>query len=489
MALGDDSLGRSNFAQRHGLWPADKAEAAKRALALIEQHKLETVRLSFPDQHGLLRGKTILAAEFAQAMRNGIAMVTTLLAKDTAHRTVYPVFSKGGGFGLDEMTGGGDFVMLPDPAQFRILPWAPGTGWVLCDIYFTNGKPVPFATRNILRDAVQRLRDKGFDYLAGLEVEFHIFKLENPRLAPEDATQPAAAPEVSLLARGFHYLTETRYDEVEPALDLLRRNLLPLGLPLRSLEIEYGPSQCEFTFHPGVGIESADTMVLFRSAAKQIARRHGYHVTFMCQPALANLFPSGWHLHQSLLDRATGKNAFMPETAAELLSPLGRRFAAGLIEHARAASVFAAPTINAYKRYKPNSLAPDRAAWSRDNRGVMLRVIGGPGEAGTRIENRIGEPAANPYLYLASQILAGLDGIERGAEPPPPTDTPYDNAEAPPLPRSLMEAVAALKSDTFFRAALGNGFVDYIVHLKEAEIARFLATVTDWEQREYFEMY
>jgi glutamine synthetase len=489
MPSGSDSLGRSEFAERHGLWSEEKAEAAERALALIEQHRLETVRLSFPDQHGLLRGKSIEAAAFRSALRNGVAMVTTLLAKDTAHRTVYPVFTKGGGFGLEEMTGGGDFVMLPDPAQFRVLPWAPGTGWVLCDIYFPNGKPVPFATRDVLRRAAARLGEKGYDFVAGLEVEFHIFKLENPRLLPEDATQPAAAPEVSLLARGFHYLTETRFDEVEPALMLLRRNLVALGLPVRSFEIEYGPSQCEITFHPGAGLEPADAMVLFRSAAKQVARRHGYHVTFMCQPALANLFPSGWHLHQSLRERATGRNAFMPERAADLLSPLGRHFVAGLIRHARAASVFAAPTINAYKRYRPNSLAPDRAAWSRDNRGVMLRVIGGPGEATTRIENRIGEPAANPYLYMASQILAGLDGIARGAEPPPPTETPYDNAAAERLPLSLMEAVAALKADAFFREALGAGFVDYIVHLKEAEIARFLATVTDWEQREYFELY
>ena len=136
-------------------------------------------------------------------MRSGVTMTTTLLAKDTAHKTVYPVFTAGGGFDMAEMQGGGDFVMVADPATFRVLPWAPNTGWLLCDIYFTNGKPVPFSTRQILRDALTALAAAGFDFLAGLEVEFHLFKLENPRLTPQDATWPPQAPEVSLLNAGL----------------------------------------------------------------------------------------------------------------------------------------------------------------------------------------------------------------------------------------------------------------------------------------------
>jgi glutamine synthetase len=145
-------------------------------------------------------------------------------------------------------------------------------------------------------------------------------------------------------------------------------------------------------------------MVLFRSAVKHIARRHGYHATFMCRPKLPNVFASGWHLHQSLVSRAGGENAFMAKDGGEALSPFGRAYLAGLLQHARASTVFTTPTINGYKRYRAYSLAPDRAIWGRDNRGVMIRVLGGAGDSATRLENRIGEPAANPYLYMASQI-------------------------------------------------------------------------------------
>ncbi len=256
---------------------------------------------------------------------------------------------------------------------------------------------------------LDKLGARGYDFVAGLEVEFHIFKLDDAKMSPENAGQPGQPPAVSLLSHGYQYLTEQRYDQMEPALEIIRRDVLALGLPLRSVEVEFGPSQCEFTFQPRKGIEAADNMVLFRSAVKQIARRHGYHATFMCRPKLPNVFASGWHLHQSLVARDGGANAFMAKEmnkdSAEPLSALGKFYLAGLLAHARASAVFSTPTINGYKRYRSYSLAPDRAIWGRDNRGVMIRVLGGAGDAATRLENRIGEPAANPYLYMASQIL------------------------------------------------------------------------------------
>jgi glutamine synthetase len=229
-------------------------------------------------------------------------------------------------------------------------------------------------------------------------------------------------------------------------------------------------------------------MVLFRSAVKQIAHRHGYHATFMCRPKLPNLFASGWHLHQSVVSRASGENQFMAKEGSEPLSAFGRSWLAGLLDHARASTVFTTPTINGYKRYRSYSLAPDRAIWGRDNRGVMIRVLGAPGDAATRLENRIGEPAANPYLYMASQILSGLDGVDRKLDPGPSADTPYET-KAPLLPKSLRDAVSALKDDPFFREKLGPEFVDYYTHIKNAEIDRFLSEVTDWEHREYFEVF
>src|SRR5579863_3762171 len=303
----------ASFVERHGLWTDEQARLAKAVAQKIKRDKLELIRFSFADQHGVLRGKTLVAADALGAMTSGVTMTTTLLAKDTAHKTVYPVFTAGGGFDMAEMQGGGDFVMIADPATFRVLPWTqnngtPNTGSFLCDIFFTNGKPVPFSTRQILRDALKTLAAKGFDFLAGLEVEFHLFKLENPRLALKDATWPPQAPEVSLLNQGYQYLTETRFDQIDAALEPIRRGVEALGMPLRSLEVELGPSQCEFTFRPQLGMAAADTMILFRAAAKQIARRHGCLVSFMCRPGLPNLFSSGWHLHQSLLARKGGRN-------------------------------------------------------------------------------------------------------------------------------------------------------------------------------------
>ena len=216
--LRDGSIGRTGFVDRFGLWSAEKSEQADSIAKLIASKGIETVRLSFADQHGLLRGKTLVAGEVPLAMRNGCAITTTLLAKDTAHKTVYPVFSAGGGFGIAEMGGAADVIMVPDPATFRVLPWSPHTGWMLCDLYFPSGAPVPFSTRAIYRDALDRLAKAGYDFVAGLEVEFYVLKLLDPKLAPADATQPPTPPEVELVARGYHYLTELRMDQLDPVI-------------------------------------------------------------------------------------------------------------------------------------------------------------------------------------------------------------------------------------------------------------------------------
>jgi glutamine synthetase len=477
-----------SFVGRHGLWSSEQKEAASRLRKIVEDEKLEVIRFSFPDQHGILRGKTLVASEALASLESGCTITTTMLAKDTSHRTVFPVFTAGGGFGMREMEGAADVLMVADPLSFRVLPWASATGWLLCDLHFADGRPVPFATRHLYREVLAKLNQRGYDFVAGLEVECHIFKLEDARMSPEDAGQPGQPPSVSLLSHGYQYLTEQRYDQMEPVLEIIRRDIIALGLPLRSIEVEFGPSQCEFTFQPTVGLVPADNMVLFRSAVKQICHRHGYHATFMCRPKLPNVVASGWHLHQSIVSRANGENAFMARDSAEVLSAFGRFYLGGLMQHARASTVFTTPTINGYKRYRSYSLAPDRAIWGRDNRGVMIRVLGGADNPATRLENRIGEPAANPYLNMASQILSGLDGVDRALDPGPSADTPYET-KAALLPKTLQEAVLALKDDAFFREALGAEFVDYYVHIKNAEIERFQAEVSDWEQREYFEMF
>ena len=185
----------------------------RRAAAAVEREikrrKLETVRFAFCDQHGVLRGKTLVASEALKALRSGVTMTTTLLAKDTSHRTAFAVFTAGGGMGVEEMAGAGNFIMLPDPATFRVLPWADNSGWVLCDIYFPNGRPVPFSTRALYRDALAKLAKQGFDYFAGLEVEFQLFKLIDPKLGPDGLTWQPEAPAVEHTTHGFQYLTES----------------------------------------------------------------------------------------------------------------------------------------------------------------------------------------------------------------------------------------------------------------------------------------
>ena len=481
-------MATGSFVDRFGLWSDDQQAQARELVRRVDAGEVDVVRFAFADQHGILRGKTLVAGEARAALWEGVNLTTTLLAKDTAHKTVFPVFTAGGGFDMPGFQGGADFTVVADPATFRMLPWTPRTGWVLCDAYMADGTPCPFATRQILQRAVTQLDALGLEFVAGLEIEFHVFKLEDARLGLADSGQPGEPPRVSLLSHGHQYLTELRYDRVDPVMELLRSQLLALGLPLRSLEIEFGPSQFELTFGPTAGVLPADIMVLLRSAIKQICQRNGYHATFMCRPRIPNVMSSGWHLHQSLRRGSDGSNAFVPESPGQDLSELGLHYLGGLKAHACGAAALASPTINGYRRYRPFSLAPDRAVWARDNRGAMLRVLGGHGQQATRIENRVGEPTANPYLYLASQLFSGLDGIHQRLDPGPSADAPYETP-AEQLPRSLGEALAGLRRDEVLGAQLGKPFVDYYCHIKEAEIARFNLEVSEWEHREYFDMF
>ncbi|MEX0698420.1 MAG: glutamine synthetase family protein [Acidimicrobiia bacterium] len=487
--LEDISVGKVDFVERNGLWTDEQQEAAQRVQAQIEERELTTVRVSWGDQHGIVRGKTLTTHDFFHAMRNGIDFQTATLYMDTTNNLFAPMFSSRGGLDMEELAGGPDSILVPDPTTFRVLPWTPKTGWVLSDMYFSNGSLVPFDTRGLLRRVLADLQSQDYEYISGLEVEWYITKLEDAMLQPHQVGWPPDPPKVSAVAHGFQYLTEHRNDEIDPILQVLLDNLTALGLPLRTMEDEWGPGQCEFTFDPVRGLESADNMLLFRTAAKQICRRNGYHATFMTRPGLPNFFSSGWHLHQSLRSIKEGANSFTNRAKnGEPLSAMGKFFVGGLLKHAHEASPFTTPTINGYKRFKPYSFAPDRVTWALENRAALIRVIGGPGDETAHIENRAGEPCANPYLYMASQIIAGMDGVKNKIDPGPLSESPYE-ADAPKMPRSLMESIAALNQSELYRRELSDRFVDYFVALKNSEINRFLDYVTDWEHREYFEIF
>ncbi len=474
------------FIERHGLWTSEQASRAQEILAQIKADKIRFVRIGWGDQHGVIRGKTVTAKEFESNLINGkdFQLVTAIF--DTTNHPIVPPFGSENHLDIPEMIGLPDGVLVPDPMTFRTLPWVPDTGWILSDAYFHSGAPCPLSTRRLLRDQLTKLRGDGYEMLTGLEFEFYVFRLLDPRLAPEESGYPPQPPAVAHIAHGYQYLTETRGDEVEGILGLLESNLQALGLPLATIEDEWGPGQCEMTFSPMPALEAADAALLFRSAVKQICRRNGYHASFMAAPKVPNTFPSGWHMHQSLT--ANGANAFVAEAGPDPLSPFGMHYLGGLLDHAGSASLLTTPTINGYKRQRPDGFAPFKAAWSLENRGAMLRVIGGPGDPGSRIENRVGDPSANPYLYAASQIIAGRDGIAQGLEAGPPVSAAY-LSDRPLLPKSLMEALTRFRDSELMRRELGEAFTNYFYHLKSFEIDRFLSFVTDWEHQEYFEMY
>lgn len=490
-------IGRSGFVAEHDLYNPEQQESAERVIARIRELELRTVRIIVVDQHGVPRAKFLSAEAAIAGLRNGVDFSGAIYSLDTSNAVFPPPFAEGGGFGIPEFTGFPDVVVVPDPTTFQVLPWADRTGWLLCDAYFSSGKPVPLDGRRILRTQLERLGDAGYRYLAGLEVEFAIVRRESGIIGLHETGAPPPPPAVDVFEHGYQFLSEVRLDSVNDTLTALRDALYDVGLPPRSMEDEWGPGQMEITFSPLEGLASADAMVLFRSTVKQICQRRGLLATFMCRPGLPNFFASGWHLHESLLD-VGGANVFASDT--ETLSELGHQYTAGLLEHAAAMTLFTTPTVNGFSRFQPYSFAPDRIAWAVENRGAMVRVQGGAGDSGTHLENRLGEPAANPYLYMAADIAAGLDGITRQLRPPLPVETDPYAADAAPLPATFEAGIEALAADPFYRDQFGEGFLAYYLMMKRAELARYTADVKDhplaegqqttsWEMREYFEFF
>jgi glutamine synthetase len=496
------SSGPLGFIERHGLWTDDERRQAQELKRRLEEDKLRLIRVVWADPHGAARAKAVSPEAFAAALEHGYNINPATSTLDSANARTFASFTRGGGFGLAEMTGSPNLTIVPDPATFRVLPWAPGVAWMLGDEYFNSGVPFHFSPRQLLRRAVKRLAEKGFAAIVGLEIEWYLLRVVQEQLTDANVGIPglrgvpiACAP----VEPGFSYHSESNMDIMQPVLSALAEHYEAIALPLRSIENEWGPGQVECTFAARPALEAADHALLFRTATKQICRRMGYFATFMARPALKGFYSSGWHLHQSLIDVRSGRNLFMPEHASEPLSPVGRSYVGGLLQSAAASAAFATPTVNGYRRFRPNSLAPDRATWCHDHRGAMLRVLGAPGDPATRLENRVGEPAANPYLYIVSQLVAGLDGIEAKRDPGPQDDEPY-SADRPMLPTSLPAALDALDRDPLFRRELGDVFVDYFLRLKRNEAGRFAQWLKDggiqegddptaWEQNEYFDFF
>jgi glutamine synthetase len=454
-------------------------------LKRINAEDIETVRVVFVDQHGILRGKTLVATALKSAFENGVKVPSTLLLKDTSHRTAFPIWSGIGEVAGVTFSGANDVILRPNPKRFYQIPWSPQSALIFCSVEDRNGNEISISSDAILSTAQKALKEAGYDAIFGLEIEFQIFRTIDECLSHEKATMPATPVKTENLTKGYQYLTETKYSEVEEVLDELRRMSQALGLEPQSIEIEMGPSQFEFTFAAADPQTQAERFVLFRTMVKEVCFRRGMHASFMPKPALPNAAANGWHLHQSLIT-TSGNPAFMPNEEG-LLSNEANGWIAGLLENAEACCLLTNPTVNSYKRFTPYQLAPNLIQWGRDNRGAMLRVLMHPNDPASRIENRVADTSANPFYAIAAQIVSGLDGITRGLKPPSATDTPYEGAEA--LPKNLYSAIEAFERSALFPKYFCDDFQSYMATLKRFEWDRYLMSISDWEQQEYFGLF
>ncbi len=468
-------------------------------LARVEAAGLEQVRIAWADLHGSYRSKTLVVGghfgtrALASALKHGVGMVSTLLLKDSADRTALSVFEPGALDGLPGFGAANNLLLWPAAESFVELPWAPRTGWLRATPRWPDGRAVEADPRGVLQRALARLAEAGYTLRVGLEVEFHVYRLDAAPLPAAVDGWPAEPAAVHALHPGHGLLSEAWADRAHEVFAIVRHTAAGLGLPLASLEVEFGPSQVEAVFAATDALTAADQMLAFRNGVRQALARAGWHASFIARPPLPGAMASGWHLHQSLVG-ADGRNAFVRRSAGgganearAVLSDTGTHWLAGLLAHAGGLAGLSVPTAVGFERFKGSPMAPTAAHWGFDNRGAMLRVIGAPGDAATRIENRLGEPLANPYLCLAGQVFAGLDGLARQLEPGAAVRAPYEPQPAP-LPATPAEALDALAADPVLCEGLGEPMRRVHEAVRRAEITRRAAAADTaaWDRRELF---
>jgi glutamine synthetase len=357
----------------------------------------------------------------------------------------------------------------------KTLPWEPGVAVCLSDLGPSEGgEPIP-DPRGAVRAAAARLLELGLEPIVGPELEF--FLLRRDADAPNGVTR-----HVDNLSMVY-----TVGPQADPG-GLVRRMtewMAELGLEVFAVNHEFMNSQYEINLRHADALTAADRAFLLKTAVKDIAALNGLLATFMGKP-FNDQGGSGTHLHLSL--NRQGRNCFDQPGADGGVSDEFRHFVGGLLAHAPALMALLNPTINAYRRIQPDSLAPTHANWGWDNRSTFIRV---PPERGSaaRIEIRVGDGAANPYLAIAAVLAAGEDGVRRRLDPPAPVvgdayraDPEHAGAR---LPGTLEEALDALEGDAVLRAGLGDEIVDTFLAVKRFEVERHRAWVSDWEIAEY----
>ena len=417
------------------------------------------VRLLWPDHLGLARGKYLTPEKAATGTAHCISLFT--LGFD---RVMIP---HDGGFFWDG---------LPDcDATFEdeaIRPgWQEGTTVVIPDIT-REGKPVPLAPRNVLKEVVARWEDKGLAPKVGIELEAFLFEPDG-----DGGWRPISTPGAYVYGTG---------SAVDPSgtIDEIMKTAVEVGLRLESVNSEYDNGQFELTLRYDDAMRAADDAFLFKVMAKEIAASRGMLLTFMGKP-INGRGGSGFHVNLSF-DDDQGTNVLGDPESDDGLSEMARSVIAGLLHHHVGMTALVAPTVNAYKRLQPGSLCGYWANWGYDHRGVTVRVPPARGQ-GTRLEHRVGDGSVTPHQGVAAVLAAALLGYEKGYDPPPvETLDCIEKASTDVVcPPSLSEALDALEADTDLVEAFGAAYVDGFVTVKRAEWDRYQKWTTDWETAEY----
>ncbi|HEY7857611.1 MAG TPA: glutamine synthetase family protein [Candidatus Nanopelagicales bacterium] len=444
----------------------------------LSDRGVDLVRVLWSDLHGVARGKDIALSDFARVNEHGVAFCQALLVTDLGANPLDVPESSLGGWP--------DAVAVPDLGTMRVVDYVDNVAVCVCDINTVQGhdthsaQPLAFSPRDLLRAQADGLRAEGLHPVIGPELEFY--------LCHKDSDAPHGWARYQDRDTGAYIVGVA--NDPDDMLATLLRHCSRMGLSVFAGNHEFSGGQFEINHLHSEAVDAADRVFLFKHAVKEIAVLHGLRATFMGKP-FEGRSGSGTHLHVSLTD-AEGSNLFDDPADARGLSPLAYSFLAGVLVHAGSLTALLNPTVNAFKRLGPDTLAPAGGTWGFDNRTAYVRVPPERG-AGARLELRIGDGTANPYLAFAGVLAAGHDGIRRGLTPPPPITGHYgeaapDPTTAPPptsLPATLAEALSLLERDTVLVAALGERFVSLFAALKRQEIARFERSVTDWEFHEY----
>jgi glutamine synthetase len=429
----------------------------------LREQGVDVVRVSYPDMIGVDRGRDVLLDELPAAAEHGLAFCRAVY-HTSPMGDVVPVQ---GGLEL----GLPDIAVLPDLATLTPLPWEPNAAWCLGDATIPGGEAAPESPRAVARGVAERASGLGYTLICGPELEFYLCQQ-----APDGSWQRYANEP------GNVYVVGRKGDPQGLLLHMLRE-LRDAGLRVTAANHEFSPGQFEINLGHSELADAADRSFRLKSAVQEIARHRGLLATFMAKP-FNDEGGSGFHVHLSVND-ALGANVFGDPDGADGLSELGRHAIGGVLRHARALSALLNPTINSYKRFGPDTLAPWLIDWGLDNRSAMVRI---PPERGAaaRMEVRLGDATANPYLAMAAVGAAVCLGIEDKAEPPPKLEGyGYDPTRAEILPTRLGEALDALEADRELTDVLGEYFVTSFLAYKRNEIERFERFVTDWEFREY----